>query len=86
MTACLVAVGNSLKITSDISSICSGYVLQTSAEYTAVNSGLSTAYLTLIGVDSSTILYVYTWGMGAVLSVWAIGYAVSAAIEIVRKI
>lgn len=33
----------------------------------------------LLGITPSSILYIYTWGMGAVLMMWALGYAVGAA-------
>ncbi len=45
---------------------------------------MSAAELALIGVDSATILLVYTWGMGAVLSMWVIGYAAGVAIKAIN--
>lgn len=38
-----------------------------------------------LGIAAADILYVYTWGVGAVLSMWALGYAVGAAITALRK-
>jgi hypothetical protein len=39
----------------------------------------------LIGITPENILYVFTWGMGAVLSVWAIGYAIGVAAQTIRR-
>ena len=38
-----------------------------------------------LGIDPATILYVYTWGAGAVLSLWALGYAIGAAKAVIKK-
>lgn len=46
----------------------------------------SAADLAIMGIDAPTILYVYTWGMGAVLSIWALGFAVGAGLTLIRKI
>jgi hypothetical protein len=40
----------------------------------------------IIGIDASTILYVYSWGMGSVLAMWQLGYAVGAAVTAIRKL
>jgi hypothetical protein len=47
---------------------------------------LTASYLSTIGIDSSTILYVYSWGMGAVLMMFALGYAIDAAQSIIKKV
>ncbi len=40
----------------------------------------------LFGVTPDTMLHVYTWGFGAVLSMWAIGYFVGLAVGMIRKV
>lgn len=39
-----------------------------------------------LGINSLTIAYVYSWGMGVVLLSWSLGYAVSAVISIIKKL
>jgi hypothetical protein len=86
MAICVAVVSNSLMPTADSIASCTGYVLQTAAEYNAFNTGLSTAYLTLIGVDPESILYVFTWGMGAVLSIWSVGYVAGIVVNLIKTI
>lgn len=38
-----------------------------------------------IGVTPEAILYCMTWGMGVVLFMWSLGFAVGAAISVIRK-
>jgi len=38
------------------------------------------------GIDAAGILYVYTWGMGAVLSMWALGYAAGWAVKVIQAL
>lgn len=47
---------------------------------------MTPAELAVIGIDAPTILYVYSWGMGAVLTMWQLGYAVGAAITAIKHI
>lgn len=49
-------------------------------------ASLTPQELSLIGVDSASILYIYSWGMGAILSIWALGYALSAALKMLKKL
>lgn len=42
--------------------------------------------LALVGIDSQTIFYVYTWGMGVVLFMWSLGLAVGAAKNVIKKV
>lgn len=42
--------------------------------------------LALYGIDSATILKVYTWGFGSVLSAWATGYGVGVVVALIKKI
>lgn len=39
-----------------------------------------------LGVTPSEILYVYSWGFAAVLTAWMVGYGVSLAIGLIRKL
>ena len=38
-----------------------------------------------LGITAPELLYAFTWGAGAVLAMWAIGYAVGAASTAVGK-
>jgi len=39
-----------------------------------------------LGVTPTSVLYVYTWGLGAVLALWALGFAVGSAVTVLRKL
>jgi len=39
-----------------------------------------------LGITPAEILFVYSWGLGSVLSLWALGYALGAAITVTRKL
>lgn len=65
---------------------CTAYLLQTAAEVRAHAETLSSLTLETIGIDPVQILYVFSWGSGAVLSLWALGYAVGTAVQMIRKI
>jgi hypothetical protein len=41
---------------------------------------------TALGVTAAEILYVFTWGAGSVLALWAIGYALGAAVTALGKL
>ncbi len=45
-----------------------------------------TASLAAEGVDSADVLYVYTWGMGVVLAMWAIGFAAGVAVKAINAV
>lgn len=38
-----------------------------------------------LGITPAELLYVFSWGAGAVLSLWAIGYAIGAASTALSK-
>ena len=40
----------------------------------------------IYGITPATILYVYTWGAGAILMMWGIAYAISSGKLAVKKI
>ncbi|WP_158592178.1 hypothetical protein [Noviherbaspirillum sedimenti] len=42
--------------------------------------------MALLGIDAASVLLVYSWGFGAVLSAWATGYGLGAAIDLIRKL
>jgi hypothetical protein len=46
---------------------------------------MTAADLALIGVDSSTILYVWGWGFGSVMLTWFAGYVTGVAVDLIRK-
>jgi hypothetical protein len=59
------------------------------AEYESfVGATATITNLTLetIGIDPLQIAYVFSWGLGSVLSIWALGYAVGAAVLSIKKI
>lgn len=37
-------------------------------------------------ITSGDVLNVYSWGFGVILSMWALGYAVSAAVSLIKKL
>ncbi|MBI2750978.1 MAG: hypothetical protein HYX43_17060 [Burkholderiales bacterium] len=39
-----------------------------------------------LGITPDQILYVCSWGVGVVLSLWAIGYAVGAGVAMIKKL
>lgn len=42
--------------------------------------------LIIDGIDAASILLVYTWGMGAVLTMWALGYAAGMAVAVIKAL
>lgn len=42
--------------------------------------------LAVIGIDSATIAYVYTWGFGTVLSSWFLGFCVAICLKLINKV
>lgn len=58
---------------------CPGWVIPTGDEYR------SFWIAPPIEITSDQILYVFSWGMGAVLAMFLIGYVVSVAVKTVRK-
>jgi hypothetical protein len=39
-----------------------------------------------LGIDAAGIAHVYAWGFGAVLLAWLMGYGVSLAVGLIRKV
>lgn len=39
-----------------------------------------------LGITSDTIVYVYSWGVAAVLGLFCVGYAVGSAVSAVRRL
>ena len=44
------------------------------------------AALAAYGVTPENILYVYSWGMGAVLLPWSLGFAIGVAKRVISKL
>lgn len=44
---------------------------------------MTTAELALIGIDTASVLTVWTWGFGSVLTMYFIGYAIGAAKRVI---
>ena len=59
---------------------CPGYVLPNGQEY------LAYWIASPIEITPEQILYVFSWGFGAVLSFWVIGYIVGLAIKLISKV
>lgn len=38
-----------------------------------------------LGITPESVLFVYSWGVAAVLGLWMVGYAISAAVAAIRK-
>jgi hypothetical protein len=38
-----------------------------------------------LGVTPAELLFTFTWGAGAVLALWAVGYAVGAAAKAIQR-
>jgi hypothetical protein len=38
------------------------------------------------GIDAADILYVYSWGMGVVLTMWAIGFVAGVAVKVINAL
>ncbi len=55
---------------------CDGLILLSSTEFANISTQIT----------SSEILMDFSWGFGAVLTFWALGFAVSAAKSIIQKI
>lgn len=67
--------------TSGAPSPCTGLVLMDQAEYDALR--LFTPQE--LGIDAAGILYVASWGIGVVLLLWSLGYAVGVGTRVIRK-
>lgn len=47
---------------------------------------MTEADFALLGIDSETILYVWTWGFGSIVFAWWLGYAIGIVKVAVRKL
>lgn len=47
---------------------------------------MSAEELALLGIDAATILYVWSWGFGSVVSMWFFGYVIGVASAAIRKL
>ena len=87
MALCVHAVaGAVVENVAETELTCTGYLLQTADESHAMSTIFSSVSLELLGIDPDTILYVFSWGMGAVLSMGALGYAVGSAVTLIKKL
>ena len=83
MSICVI-VNSSGLLEQSVSSMpdCAGYALLELSEWNLYNNPFNAE---LLGITPENILYVYTWGMGVILAVAAIGYAVGSAKKTVNK-
>lgn len=42
--------------------------------------------LSMYDINPANILYVTSWGMGVILMMWALGYAVASAVKVINKL
>lgn len=56
------------------------------ADVPTINQFLSVLGDSIYNPTPESILYVFTWGMGAVLFSWSIGYAVGVAVKAIRRV
>lgn len=47
---------------------------------------MTPAEFALIGIDASTIAFVWSWGFGAVIFSWSIGFCLGVALKVIRSI
>ncbi|PHR16505.1 MAG: hypothetical protein COA38_21785 [Fluviicola sp.] len=62
---------------------CLGFVALEPAEYHAIIQPID---LALLGITPAEILFVLTWGMGVVLMMWKLGYALKWVLKILKLI
>lgn len=67
-----------LILTADTPDTCAGYVLLSPADY-----GLMVQSYQIAPAD---VLYVFSWGFGAVLFFWSLGFAVGAAKKLISLV
>jgi hypothetical protein len=65
---------------------CTGYLLQTAAEVRAHAESITSLTLETIGINPASIAYAFAWGLGSVLLIWSLGFAVGAASQAIKKI
>jgi hypothetical protein len=47
---------------------------------------MTPADFALLGIDSATILEVWSWGFGSVVFFWSLGYGVGCAVRAIRAV
>lgn len=83
MSICVTSDSNgNLQATTDSIAECLGWVLLEANEYASIVQPID---YELMGITPEAILFVYTFGMGAVLAMWGIGYAIGSAVTAIRK-
>lgn len=89
---CLEAVGTSVIIaTQTVGQICSptSYVAITPAEYASLQTLMASANgldLQLIGVTPQNISIAFAFGFCAVFAFWGLGFVLSVAIQLIKRI
>lgn len=84
MANCIV-VDNRGDLNLDPASIdtCTGFVVLEPFEYFNTYQAMD---LALLDITPENILFVLTWGMGVVLFMWSLGYAIGAAVKLIKKV
>lgn len=82
MSICVnVNENNFLTATNSTLSDCSEFVLLSKNEYETLTTFDISSML-----NNADILAVYSWGVGAVLSLWVLGFVLSVSLGLIRKI
>lgn len=59
-------------------------VLMMAAASAFAQETFTAADMAVLGIDAATVLYVWSWGFGAVIFFWSLGFAAGAAIRAIR--
>jgi hypothetical protein len=87
MALCVDVVANAVVLVAgQTEATCTTYLLSTATQSRFLNALTDLTTLNLMGIDAASIAYVYAWGFGSVLSVWAMGYAVGVCLTLIRKV
>lgn len=57
---------------------CTGYVMLSASEYSMLGQPYA--------ITSGDVAYVFSWGFGVVLFFWSLGYAVGAAVRVIKLV
>lgn len=83
MAICVIEnVTGQLEATATAMAECTGWALLDPSEWASVVQPVDFA---LMGITPANILLVYSWGAGAILSVWALAYAIMAAKKVISQ-
>jgi len=76
-------IDNFLVIDPSSIDLCEGYILLEKFEYLNTYQMMD---LALLDITPENILFVLSWGMGVVLFMWSLGYAIGSAVKVIKSI